>query len=661
VYQLDLEELSTGGLSRTFPEALREVPGILVQKTSGQQASPFLRGMTGFRNVLLIDGIRLNNATFREGPNQYWGTVDPCSVRSLEIEKGPGSVLWGSDAVGGTVQALTDRWEEYGVGLHWSTHLTSRLATADDSAILRTELGGSVDERFSFLGGITLKGFDDLEAGGDTGTLPKTGYAEWDADVKLEYLLDPDTRLVLAHQHVDQDDAWRAHKTVYGISFEDSTIGNELQRVLDQNRDLLYVQLHQERPEGLVNSVHASLSWQRQEEEQHRIRSNLRQDRQGVTVNTLGAWLQLGSSTPLGELTYGVDAYRDLVDSYRDDLNADGSLRRERIQGPVGDDSTYDLVGVYLQDDISFFERADLILGLRFTHADAHAREVEDPEIGEPVSLREDWQNLIGSGRLTIALDEARQWRVFGGIGQSFRAPNLSDLTRLDTARSSEIEVPSPGLDPEKFLTYEVGLKTRLNWWDLQLSYFYTDIQSLITRTPTGEILDDSNVVVKRNTDGGFLEGIEATTALHLFEQLTVRGTFAWLDGEVEEYPTSDPTPVTEPVSRLLPTTGLVGIRWDHPDGTLWAEGTLLLADEQDDLSTRDALDTQRIPPGGTPGYQLLSFRGGWQFTEALGASLTLENVLDQDYRIHGSGQNEAGFNVVLGLDLRLGGSNEER
>ena len=65
--------------SRTLPDALSEVPGVLVQKTANGQGSPFLRGFTGFRNVLLVDGIRLNNSVFREGPNQYWNTVDPYS------------------------------------------------------------------------------------------------------------------------------------------------------------------------------------------------------------------------------------------------------------------------------------------------------------------------------------------------------------------------------------------------------------------------------------------------------------------------------------------------------------------------------------------------------------------------------------------------------
>src|SRR5688572_29980713 len=92
---------------RTFPDALRDIPGVMVQRTAYGQASPFIRGFTGFRTLALIDGIRLNNASFREGPNQYWGTIDQYTINRLEVVKGPSSVLYGSDAIGGTVNAIT--------------------------------------------------------------------------------------------------------------------------------------------------------------------------------------------------------------------------------------------------------------------------------------------------------------------------------------------------------------------------------------------------------------------------------------------------------------------------------------------------------------------------------------------------------------------------
>ena len=72
-------------LPRSFPEVFDDTPSVMVQKTGHGQGSPFIRGFTGFRNLLMIDGIRLNHAAMREGPNQYWATVDPYTIDSMEL------------------------------------------------------------------------------------------------------------------------------------------------------------------------------------------------------------------------------------------------------------------------------------------------------------------------------------------------------------------------------------------------------------------------------------------------------------------------------------------------------------------------------------------------------------------------------------------------
>ena len=69
----------------------------------------------------------------------------------------------------------------------------------------------------------------------------------------------------------------------------------------------------------------------------------------------------------------------------------------------------------------------------------------------------------------------------------------------------------------------------------------------------------------------------------------------------------------------------------------------MIRAEEQDKLSTRDAEDTQRIPPGGTPGYTVFNIRSAWNISDSFMASVSLENIFDEDYRVHGSGLNEVG------------------
>lgn len=635
---------------RTVPEALRDVPGVMVQKTGLGQGSPFIRGFTGFRNLLLIDGIRLNNSVFRDGPNQYWNTIDPQSIGRMEVVKGPSSVLFGSDAIGGTVSLFTKGPSTYGEGFNYGGRGYYRVSSAERSHTVRGELSVSWDETFGLYGGGTYRDYGDLESG--AGRQPMTGYDELDGDFKLEYYFNPDTRLAVAHQRVDLDDAWRTHKTIFGRSFDGTTVGNERQRVLDQNRELTYAQLHAENIDSLIDTARFSVSWHSQAESRARIRSDGRRDYQGFDVDTLGVWAQFESDSSIGLWTYGVEYYRDDVESYRRDCNADGSLNAVRIQGPVADDATYDLVGVYIQDDIPVTEALDVIIGGRFTYAEADAGKVEDPETGDPISISEDYDSLVGSARLVYRLDQDEHWSLFGGASQGFRAPNLSDLTRLDTARTDEIETPAPGLDPEKFISFEIGAKARYDDLFAQASYYYTDIDDMIIRQPTGTVIDGDNEVTKRNSGSGFVHGVELQTSWRFQPDFTAFGWFTWMDGQADTYPTSDPELVNEPLDRIMPMTGQIGLRWDAPKRDVWLEGVLTIADRQDDLSTRDIADTQRIPPGGTPGYAVLSLRGGWQVSSNFTLTGAIENVTDENYRIHGSGVNEPGINFILGVEF---------
>jgi hemoglobin/transferrin/lactoferrin receptor protein len=99
-----------------------------------------------------------------------------------------------------------------------------------------------------------------------------------------------------------------------------------------------------------------------------------------------------------------------------------------------------------------------------------------------------------------------------------------------------------------------------------------------------------------------------------------------------------------------MPFTVWLGARWQSAVSKFWAEAMVGLVDEQDKLSTRDASDTDRIPAGGTPGFTTFTLRGGWRVSDSVGLSASLANLFDANYRIHGSGLNEAGTNLTVSV-----------
>jgi hemoglobin/transferrin/lactoferrin receptor protein len=232
-----------------------------------------------------------------------------------------------------------------------------------------------------------------------------------------------------------------------------------------------------------------------------------------------------------------------------------------------------------------------------------------------------------------------------------FRAPNLSDLTRLDTARSTEIETPVDELDPESFVSAEIGARFQGDQLSAEVAVYHTWIEDMIVRAPTGRTVDELQEVTKKNAGDGYVQGAELTLRYQLAEDWQARLMTAWMNGEVEAYPSSEPVQVKDDLSRVMPLTGQVALRWQPVGAKFWTEAEVAAAEKADRLSADDARDTQRIPPGGTPGYAVLNVRGGYQVMEGLDVMVALENVADEDYRIHGSGVNEPGRNLVVQAD----------
>jgi hemoglobin/transferrin/lactoferrin receptor protein len=154
--------------------------------------------------------------------------------------------------------------------------------------------------------------------------------------------------------------------------------------------------------------------------------------------------------------------------------------------------------------------------------------------------------------------------------------------------------------------------------------------------------------VTKKNSGDGYVQGVEWFNTVTVSKNWSGWLSASWMEGEVDAYPTSSGIKQRDYLTRLMPPTAQVGVRAQTDRAKYWVEGLCDAASKADRLSADDLRDTQRIPPGGTPGYAVFGIRVGSQITPALAMSLALENLMDTDYRIHGSGCNEPGRNVVL-------------
>ena len=170
---------------RSVPELLDGTAGVFIQKTSHGGGSPFVRGLTGNQNLILIDGIRLNNAIFRYGPNQYATLIDPLTVERIEVIKGTGSVQYGSDAMGGVINIIT-RSPEFSSATRWSGNVNVRSTSSGMESSLRPQLNYS-SSRFAFQVSAGYSDFGDLRGGDTTGFQRPSGYLQQTLETKAKW------------------------------------------------------------------------------------------------------------------------------------------------------------------------------------------------------------------------------------------------------------------------------------------------------------------------------------------------------------------------------------------------------------------------------------------------------------------------------------------
>ena len=650
-----VSSLDAGTLSvhaRSMPEALTGLPSVMVQKTALGQSSPYLRGLTGYHNVLLVDGIRLNHSAMRSGPNQYWSTVELLGSGRLELIRGPHGIKHGADAIGGVVNALSAKPFFTEQGSQTGDQLFARVSSAESSWAGRLGSQVSTPEWYAEIAHAE-RSFGDLEGGRNVGVQKNTGYDSRDTNLRLARKLNDDARLTFGFQRAFMDDVPRTHKTIDGLSWKNLSQGAELWRRLDQERRLSYGRLSWEDGGGLTDSGSVTLSLHQHEQDRNRMKAS-GGEIQRFDLDDVGLSARFEADGPEnGRLAYGVEFHRESLTSSAYKVTAAQVFDETLTQGPLAAIADYKRLAFYLSN--TFETETGLILepGIRYSQVEVEVDEwykstANGTALENPFS--KDYEEMVGSLRVSKELEDGSF--VYAGLSQGFRPPSLYDLTSTD--ETSVEETPDIKLEPENFMQAEIGIRGGSGLWAWHLSVYRTWIDDMITRSPKNAA---GSTMIKANGDG-FIEGIEASLQYDWNKQWQTRAAFSWMDAEVEQLlldPTgnvsvdgSNYSTIDRAPDRLMPTQLHLVTRYEPNGSNWWVEGTALAVDDGDRLSLKDERDTSRIPGDGTPGYLLFGLRTGKTLGEDSSVFLAAENLGDVDYRVHGSGLNGPGRNFVL-------------
>jgi outer membrane cobalamin receptor len=608
---------------RTTPEALMLSPGVFVQKTNHGGGSPFLRGLTGNQTLLMVDGIRLSNATFRYGPNQYLNTIDPFAIEKIEVLRGSGSVQYGSDAMGGTIQVfshglMTTEKQEFG------SNLLARLATQGMEQSLHASAHYS-NKKTALRGGTTWRQFGDIMGGDTTGRQTPTGYKELDFDLKGKASLSPSTDLTVSYQHVHQNNVPVYHK----ITLEDYSV----YKMDPQERDLGYVRLQRRFDKGGIQSALVGVSLHRSEEgrEMSKNESDLYRT-ENDKVLSFGVAAEAVLASGGWSSVNGLEVYHDHVNSTRTDKNL-STLESVSKRGLYPDGATMTSLAVF---SLHNFDIKDwnISAGGRFN---SFIIKVSD-EISGATTLTP--SSLVGY--LSVLRKLSSNSNVFVSGNSGFRAPNVDDLGSLGIV-DFRYEIPNYDLKPEHSFQYQIGYKYQ-NWKLRGELYLYrNELYNLIVRNKMdGDSLEGYPVYKKENEERAFIQGVETAWDWQFSSSWSISGSLTYTYGQNLSK--------EEPVRRIPPLFGRLALEYNLRH--FWINLEWQAAAKQERLATGDKEDN-RIPEGGTPGWSIFNIHTGYT-DKTFKIDLSILNLANMDYRYHGSGINGYGRSAILTISVNL-------
>ncbi len=641
----------------TVTELFRELPGLDVTGVGVQQPRPIIRGQRGQRVLLLSDGLRLNNTRRQQDFGEVPALIDPASVERVEIVRGPASVLYGSDAIGGVINVVTSAGHEpegvrgsvgYGYGTASAQHrgtgsLRGRIGAFDfrASGTVRTADGYDAP----------AGAFGDIRLTGETPVL-NTGVEDASLDLGVGVTLGEGTRLFGRVERYSADDAGfgLVEPEAYAVEQPRIEITYPTQRftrfvagvgsqglalpVADRIDVTGYLQDNERRlafdffqgfgpqaPEGAGISIAT---------------------RNFTDIRTGGFRLEAKKLAGPVLVTYGADLFRDdsdNTDSTRTVVTGFGPPQEEIDTTPQVPEATYRSFGLFVQGEGSAGPLT-LIGGIRFQDISASAA----PMAGLTPEAADRSDNTV-VGAINAVLSLTDRVNLVASVGRAFRSPNLIEwFFEGPVPEASAFQVRNPDLVAETSLNVDVGIRYQGRRVALEGFAFRNKIDNGIRTEPTGDQVGNFTVFQNVNVDELRFQGVELAGAVALGRGINLSSSWTHLTSEDVLRPDN---PVGESFSDKL--TG--SIRYDAPGGRMWAGYYVRHNGEQKEVN----LGTN--PLGDVlPAFTVHALRGGVRLFGGRRIeqhlTVSVENLTDD---LYAETSNASFFRPEPGRSLRIG------
>ncbi len=673
-------------MPQTTADALIQNGTVFVQKSQMGGGSPVIRGFEANKVLLVVDGIRMNNAIYRGGHLQNIISIDPNALDRIEVFNGPGSIIYGSDALGGVVHMFT---------------LNPKLSTTDSSytrasGFARTAtankeftLHGDVSygkRNWASLTSITISSFGDMTMGKNNGFYKndsaygnKLFYATRlnDRDTNIANN-NPQRQLFSGYQQVDLIQKFllkSSGKVSHLINLQHSntsnvprydrlteTVGNN-PRFAEwyygpQTRSMAAytLQLNNFR---LYDKGNVSIAFQNIAESRFDRRfqsNNLRANEEKVKVYSLnGDFSKLIARKH--EVNYGTEVFYNKVASIGTTTNINTNQKTGSVSRyPNGSD--YLTAGIYATDRWEIREDLIISVGGRFNYFSLNAN--FDSTFFKFNQLSVSQSNFNGNGHLGIVLKPYKFLRVVAQMSSGFRNPNIDDVSKTfeqNTAFNS-ITLPNPNLRSEMIFSQELGFDLLLseNTW-LDFRAYNSDFSNAIAVQKSTYNGNDSiffaggnkRVYQAVNLAKANIYGFSSTINVYMNQNWSLKASYNYTYGRDRSNENN-----IVPLDHIPPAFATLFLGYHKKNFNALA--SVLYNGKKNilDYSTSGEDNPQYAPSYGTPMWYTINLKVDYTLNNKWVFRAGIENIMDMNYRYFASGFSNAGRNFIISAGFKF-------
>ena len=691
---------------QTSADLLALTPGVKVQKSQFGGGSPVLRGMESNRVLLVVDGVRMNNAIYRKGHLQNSITVSPNLLARTEVLFGPSSIIYGSDALGGVIHYYTKKPLLNDKNL-FNSSLFTRYSSVNNE-ISASYTGEYSSKKWASLTALSVSKFEDLEMGKNRshgfdnwGLVPyystnasnfysenqqtnkdenlqkNTGYSQFDLLQKFLIPINTNTDLTLNFQYsnstninrfdklqdVDDEGNLKYAEWYYGpqkrfLASSQLSLKPNLNWLNEGKFTLAYQDIYESRNERKFGSLKKYFR-----DENVKVYS-LNGDFHVPLTNDKKRILSYGFETSYNKVTSNAIG-KELVVS---DNEITGFQNEFTIQSRYPDGgSTYANIAFYTNYRFDHSPKGTLNIGVRYTQTLLKAKWIDSSFIILPnmgVSLT----NSAFSGTIGYAYKPTKRWQLNSVLSSGFRSPNVDDVGKI-REKNGKVTIPNTELKPEYAYNAEIGVlryskskKTRIGF-----NAYYMLLQNYIARDlyifhNQNKIVYDGELattIANVNKGNAYVTGATLSFQSRVNEHFKANSSITYTKGRTYD---SD-----EPLSSIPPLFLNAGVsynlkKWNfnlayrfnarkYPKEYNLTEGI-------DNFNETPVLNLEAIEEVdqyyGTPSWSTFNFSTQYKLPRNTTIHLQVTNIFDQHFKEFASGISAPGRNISIAVNAHF-------